>query len=248
MSRIDLNADVGEGLAQADEWALLRHVSSANVACGGHTGDVDTMRATLDVARALGVAVGAHPSFQDREHFGRREYSVAAPVLEALLVEQLAALEAVAATFGLRLQHVKPHGALYNVAAKDPRVAETVARAVASFDARLILVGQAGSALVTAAQRAGLRAAGEGFADRAYRPDGSLVPRTEPNAVLLKEAEVVSQTLRMVVDGEVVAVGGTRVPLQVETVCVHGDTPGAVRLAAAVREALDREGVSVGPL
>ena len=240
---IDLNADVGEGCGQ--DGALMPLISSANIACGLHAGDGDSMREA--VARALehGVAIGAHPSFPDREHFGRRETQLGARELHECIVAQIDTLASVAAAAGTRLRHVKPHGALYNMAARDEELAETVVTAIRSLDPSLMLFGLAGSALLAAAERLGTRAVGEAFADRAYRSDGSLLPRDQPGSVLHSHADVAARAVTMVQDGEVVAVDGSRVRIAADTICVHGDTPGAAALARRIRAALAEAGVRV---
>jgi UPF0271 protein len=244
--RVDLNADVGEGLGQ--DPALLRIVTSASVACGFHAGDAGTMRAAVALAREHGVSIGAHPSFPDLAGFGRRELTLTSPEIEACVTSQVGALADVAARQGARLHHVKPHGALYNMAARDASLADAIARAVARFDPALVLFGLAGSRLIEAGRRAGLKTASEVFADRAYRRDGTLVPRTEAGAVIHEAAVVVPRALAMVRDGSVVSDDGTFVPLQVDTLCLHGDTPAAAELAAQIRRALGEAGVQVAPV
>lgn len=229
--RIDLNADVGEQCGE--DAAVLRSVSSANVACGLHAGNPAVMRDTVLLARDLNVAVGAHPGFDDRDHFGRRELHLRPEEITELVVRQIDALAQVAADVGIRLQHVKPHGALYNMAVRERRVADAIARGVASVDSTLLLLGLPESQLIGAAESAGLRAAREAFADRAYRPDGTLVPRTEPGAVIHEPAEVLSRV-----------VGLAQRP-DVDTICVHGDTPGAAALAAQIRAALEAANIDV---
>lgn len=244
---VDLNGDVGEssGTGPAGLDALLMPaLTSASIACGFHAGTPSTMRLTVGLAREYGVAVGAHPGFPDIEGFGRREMPFSAAEVEDMVVYQIAALAAIAAREGVRLMHVKPHGALYNMAARDASLADAVARAVAAVDPALVLFGLSGSHLVTAARRAGLRAAAEVFADRAYRRDGSLLPRSEAGAVLHGDA-VVDRAVEMVTTGAVTAIDGTRVPLEVDTICVHGDTPGAAALARRLRAALVSAGVAV---
>jgi UPF0271 protein len=231
MFRIDLNADVGEECGH--DAALMRCITSANVACGFHAGSVATMRETVTLARQHGVAVGAHPSFADREHFGRREMQLLPDEIADLVIRQIDALASIVSNEGIRLQHVKPHGALYNVAVRDRAVADAIARAVASVDRSLILLGLPGTELVTAGQAAGLRTAGEAFADRAYRADGTLVPRTEPGAVIHDPEEVLAR---------IVTLASRR---DVDTICVHGDTPGAAELAAKIRGALESAGFDV---
>lgn len=242
---VDLNADVGEGCGQ--DAALMPLITSANIACGYHAGDTDSMRAAVVLARDHGVAVGAHPSFPDREQFGRREMRLARTDLHECIRGQVHTLAAIAAAAGTRLRHVKPHGALYNMAARDEELAEGVARAVYSVDPELLLFGLAGSALVKVAARVGLRSVNEVFADRAYLPDGSLLPRDRPGSVLHNEAAVATRAVAMACEGTVVAVDGSRIRVQAGTICVHGDTPGAAVLAARIRDGLGRAGVTVAP-
>ena len=242
--QLDLNADVGEGEREADE-ALLRLVTSANVACGLHAGDPQTMRATLALAVRQGVAVGAHPGFNDREGFGRREVHLSAEALTDLLLYQLGALDAIARAEGAVLHHVKPHGALYNQAETDRTLAATIIAAIRAFDPNLRLVGRAGSAMARAAEALEHPFTPEAFADRRYRPDGSLLPRSEPGAVLTDAEEVARQVRSLVTHGEVVASDGSRVPIAFETLCLHGDTPGSGVVAARIRAELSALGVSV---
>lgn len=241
--RIDLNADVGEGTTGDRD--LMRFITSANVACGFHAGDPGIMRATIELARAHGVAVGAHPGFPDLEGFGRRELQVAPRDVEDFVVYQVGALAAIAAAQGVRLQHVKPHGALFNMAARDAALAEAVARATATIDKSMMLFGLPGSELNAAGRRAGLRTACEAFADRAYQPDGALVSRRQPGAVIHDPEAVVQRALRMVRDQAVEAIDGSTVPLIVDTICVHGDTPGAAELAARIRAAFEDARIEV---
>ena len=245
--RVDLNADLGEGRNEAagQDAGLMPSITSANVACGFHAGDPGVMRATVALAREHGVAVGAHPGFPDLEGFGRRELQVAPRDVEDFVVYQVGALAAIAAAQGVRLQHVKPHGALFNMAARDRGLAEAIARAAAVIDRGLILFGLPDSELVAAGERAGLRTAREGFADRAYQADGTLVPRTQTGAVIHDPELVVRRAVRMVREGMVDAIDGSRVPLVIETLCVHGDTPGAAELAARIRRTLIDAGVEV---
>jgi len=241
--RIDLNADVGEGAGHDVE--LMPFITSVNVACGAHAGDLQLMRTTVRLAHSHGVAVGAHPSFPDREGFGRRDLGLSPDEVEVFTAAQVGALAEVAAGEGVRLQHVKPHGALFNVAARDRPIADAVARATASVDPALILFGLPGSALVAAAVAAGLRSAREAFADRAYRSDGTLVPRTEPGAVIVDPDQVVARVVQAALTGTIVALDGTPVALEVDTICVHGDTPGAADLAARMHAALRDRGVAI---
>ncbi len=247
---VDLNGDVGESSDSrpaGHDALLMPALTSANIACGFHAGDPTTMRLTVRLARQCGVSVGAHPSLHDLEGFGRREMPCSPAEVEDLVVYQIGALAAIAAREAVRLTHVKPHGALYNMAARDPRLAEAIARAVVSVDPALVLFGLSGSHSIDAARRAGLRAASEVFADRAYRADGSLQPRSEPGAVLHDESAVIDRAVQMVTTGSVTAVDGAQVPLEVDTICLHGDTPGAAALARRLREALASAGVDVRP-
>jgi UPF0271 protein len=249
--RVDLNADVGESFGAwslGQDPALMSSITSANVACGFHAGDPGVMRATVALAVEHGVAVGAHPGFPDLAGFGRRELQVSPRDVEDFVVYQVGALAGIAAAQGVRLQHVKPHGALFNMAVRDAALADAIARAVTMIDKSMILFGLPGSELVAAGARAGLRTACEVFADRAYRPDGTLVPRQEEGAVIHDAAAVEHRVIRMVRDQAVEAIDGTRVPLTVDTVCVHGDTPGAAELAARIRAALERAGVEIAPV
>jgi UPF0271 protein len=247
-STIDLNADLGEGFGVwrlGDDEALLGVVTSANVACGFHAGDPSTMRRVCTGAAAAGVAIGAQVSYRDLAGFGRRFIDVAPAELAADVLYQLAALDGIARTAGSRVSYVKPHGALYNAVVAHEEQARAVVEAVAAYDAGLPVLGLPGSALLRIAEAAGLRTVREGFADRGYTAAGTLVPRTEPGALVDDEAAVVERAVRMATDGTVVAADGTRLQLPVESVCLHGDTPGAVRLARSVRTALAESGVEV---
>jgi UPF0271 protein len=245
-ARIDLNADVGEGSGEDER--LFDAVTSANVACGGHAGDDASMRITVQLAAARAVAVGAHPSFEDRAQFGRREMPVTADQLRAMVTTQLKRLGRIASELGVQLRHVKPHGALYNLSARDPGVAATIATAVAAFDRTLVLVGLSGSQSIAAARRVGLRTASEAFADRAYAADGTLVPRSQADAVLHDPEVVIARAITMARDGEVLSTDGHRVALDVDTICVHSDTPGAASLARQLRDALEAAGVRVAAI
>jgi UPF0271 protein len=247
--RVDLNADLGEGVAVgASDVAIMRAITSTSVACGVHAGSREVMSATVELARAFGVVVGAHPGVADRLGAGRRETSIAAEEAEHLVLSQIEALGAVAALSGIRLHHVKPHGALYNMAARDLALAQAIARAVHRFDPSLVLFGLSGSRLLEAGAAAGLRTASEVFADRAYRPDGALVPRSEAGALIVDPDVVVGRVVEMVCDDRVSAIDGSVVPVTAETICVHGDTPQAAVLAARIRQALTAAGVSVRAL
>lgn len=242
---VDLNADLGEGAA--DDAELLALVSSANIACGWHAGDARLMQRTVQAALAQGVAIGAHPSYPDRENFGRSEMQLSAAHVRADLIYQIGALNALIRAEGGRLHHVKPHGALYNQAARDAALADAIADAVRTVDPQLALYGLAGSELLRAAERAGLRAVAEVFADRGYRADGSLVPRSQPGAHVDDVDEAVARTLRMVREGVVQAVTGEAVPLQAQTICLHGDGPHALAFARAIHAALIEAGVQLRP-
>jgi UPF0271 protein len=249
--RLDLNADVGESFGVyklGQDASLMPAITSANVACGFHAGDPGVMRQTVTLARQYGVAIGAHPGFPDLVGFGRREVRATAREVEDFVVYQIGALAAVAAAQGLRLQHVKAHGALYNMAVGDAALADAIAQAAASVDPALILFGLPGSELIAAGRRAGLRTAREGFADRAYHRDGTLVPRNEPGAVIEDPAAVVGRAIAMARERSVQAIDGSNITLEVDTICVHGDTPGAAQLASRIREALANAGVTILPM
>ena len=245
--RIDLNADVGEAFgayAIGHDAGLLKWVTSASVAAGFHAGDPSVLRDTIRAAKSHGVAVGAHPGFPDLVGFGRREMTVTPKEAEDFVLYQIAAVAGVAAAEGVRLQHVKPHGALFNMAAKDAVLATAIARATAAAGPSLILFGLPGSEILKAGRAAGLRVAAEAFADRAYEADGSLVSREKPGAVI-HGAEVVARAIRMAKDSVVTAIDGTLVTLEVDTIGVHSDTPGADDLAARLRAGLEAAGVTV---
>lgn len=241
--RIDLNCDLGEGAGHDAD--LMPWITSANIACGGHAGDDATMRETVRMALAAGVAIGAHPGYEDREHFGRRALALSRAEVRTLVIRQVGRLQTIAQELGARVVHVKPHGALYNLAARDPVVAGVVALAVQSIDPGLVLLGLSGGELVRAGERAGLRVAHEGFADRRYEADGSLTPRGKADALITGEAEAVSQVLRMVRAGTVRARDGAEIALRADTVCVHGDGKQAVALARRLRTELEQAGVGV---
>jgi len=243
---VDLNADVGEWEEQGSEdAALMPFITSANVACGVHAGSAEVMEITVALAARNGVAVGAHPSLDDRTNFGRRELRVSADEVRTLITTQVEALATVAARLGVQLRHVKAHGALYNMAARDAQVASAIAQAVADVDPTLIVVGLAGSALITAGRSKGLITASEAFADRAYLASGFLDSRSAPGAVLHDPETIAARAVAMVRDQRVIATDGTPVPVPVETICIHGDSPGAATIAKRVRSALEFAGVHV---
>ena len=246
--QVDLNSDLGEGYgawALGDDLALLDVVTSANVACGFHAGDPRTMERTVAAAAERGVAIGAQVSYPDLVGFGRRAMDVAPADLSADVLYQLGALQAFARVAGTTVRYVKPHGALYNRTVVDDVQAAAVVSAVRLYDVSLPVLTLPGSALARAAASAGVPAVAEGFADRAYTADGRLVPRGEPGAVVSDEATVVARAVRMVAEGRVEAHGGGEVEVAVQSLCVHGDTPGAVGLARAVREGLEAAGVEL---
>jgi UPF0271 protein len=250
LSTVDLNADLGEGFGpwtMGDDAALLTVVSTANVACGGHAGDPDTMFATLSEARRRGVAVGAHPGYADPAGFGRRIIPMGEGAIERMVAAQIGALMGVAALAGGRPGHVKPHGALANLAADDAGVAGAIARAVRAVSRDLAVLAISGTALEPAARDAGLEVFSEVFADRAYRPDGRLVPRSVPGAVIHDPAEVTGRMLGFLQTGRMPVLGGGDIALAAQSVCVHGDSPGAVALARALKAALVGAGIAVAP-
>jgi UPF0271 protein len=240
---VDLNADLGEGAGHDDE--LLQLVSSASIACGFHAGDPVSVLASIRAARERGVAVGAHPGFADREDFGRIEVALPAAEVFAIVAYQLGAFRALATAARTPVNHVKPHGALYNMAVRDEKLAEAIANAVRAIDSSLLLFAPGGSVLERAAQSAKLRVVREVFADRNYLADGSLVPRTRPDALLHDPEEAAVRVLRMLREGVVRSVDGTDVEVHADTICVHGDTPGAVDFARSLRERLGKNGVSI---
>ena len=244
---VDLNADMGEsfGRYRLGDDALLDVVTSASIACGFHAGDPMVMRDTVAGAVKRGVAIGAHPGYPDLVGFGRRELAATPEEIEAFVVYQVGALHGVCAAAGTRLRYVKAHGALYNRAARDVAAADAIARAVRSVDPSLALLGLAGSAMIGAAERAGIRGVSEAFVDRAYRGDGTLVPRSESGAVLTDAETVAERALRMVQSQSVPAADGSVVSIRVESLCTHGDGPRAVEIVSAVRRRLEEAGVIV---
>jgi UPF0271 protein len=251
MPTIDLNCDMGESFGAYTIGAdaeVMASITSANVACGFHGGDPAVMRQTLRRARDAGVAVGAHPGLPDLVGFGRREMRVSPQDVEDMVLYQIGALDGIARSEGIRLQHVKAHGALYNMAVRDAGVAHAIARAVRAFDPALIFFALPGSELLRAGREAGLTVASEGFADRAYEPDGSLTPRSRAGAVIHDPEAVVRRAVRMVVEERVTASDGSDITLQVDTICTHGDTPGAHHLTRLLRAGLQSAGVSIAPV
>jgi UPF0271 protein len=243
MTSIDLNADLGEGDPYDEE--LLRIVSSANIACGGHAGDSESMARTIVAAMTHGVAVGAHPGYPDREGFGRRSGFMRGDELYAALTEQVSAFADTAAQIGARVAHVKPHGALYNDAVRDRDLADIIARVISETPGGPALVGMADTELQFAAGRHGLTFVAEAFIDRAYEADGTLVSRKEPGAVHENLAVATTQAVRLAVDGCVTARNGDEISVRADSLCIHGDTPGAAEKARAVRDVLESHGVEI---
>src|SRR5205809_2023803 len=240
---VDLNADLGEGAGHDAE--LLELVSSASIACGFHAGDSDTMREAVSAACDHGVSVGAHPSLFDRENFGRKELAVMPDEVFNAVTYQLGVFQAIAETLGVRPNHVKPHGALYNMAVRDEKLADAIARGIESVDPKLILFAPDNTELARAGETHGVQIAREIFTDRNYLNDGWLVPRTRPDALLRDPEEAAQRVLRMLREGKVRSVESRDVDVRGETICVHGDTPGAVEFACELRTQLEREGVSI---
>lgn len=240
-----MNADVGEGM---DDGTLLPYVTSANVACGMHAGDPTTMDQTVELALSRGVRVGAHPGYPDRENFGRVTMEMASDEIENLVVYQVAALQGFVRSRGARLTHVKPHGALYHRGAEFPDVARAIAEGVRRVGTHLVLVGAAGSMLIGAGREAGLPVAEEAFADRRYRADGMLVPRGQPGALLTDPDEAAEQAVRLARDGVAIADDASPIPVRADTICLHGDTPGAAEIAKKIHERFRTTGIRIAPL
>lgn len=244
-SWIDFNCDFGEGFG--DDAAIAPWISSASIACGGHAGDQASMRRAIALCQEHGVAIGAHPSYEDRAHFGRRELPITPEGTHLLVRRQAEALAEAGARAGATLHHVKPHGALYNLAGRDPAIAQAVAEAVRSVDGTLWLYALAGSALVQAGRAAGLRVAPEAFTERRYTADGQLAPRDLDGAVIQALDRSIAQVRAILREGAIDAIDGRRVVIQAMTLCLHGDRPDAASFARALRTALEREGVTVAP-
>lgn len=246
MARIDLNCDMGESFGaytMGNDLAILDYVNSANIACGFHAGDPPTIHKTVRAALDKGVAVGAHPGLPDLQGFGRRTMAISAAEAYDIVIYQIGAVAAFAQAFGGKLTHVKAHGALYNMAAKDRKLADALAKAVRDYDRSLIFYALAGSAMIDAAEAIGIRAAGEVFADRTYQDDGSLTPRSQPNAMIEDEDASIAQVKRMVTEGIVRSVTGKDINVRADTLCVHGDQPHALAFAKRIRGELARAGV-----
>ena len=251
MVKIDLNCDLGESFGAYTigmDDKVIPLISSCNIACGYHASDPLVMKKTVEMAAKAGIGIGAHPGFPDLMGFGRRNMNVSPAEASAYVTYQLGALYAFARSAGVKLQHVKPHGALYNMAGKNYDLALAIAKAVQSFDPSLILMGLAGSQSVKAAQDIGLPVANEVFADRAYMPDGSLMPRTMEGAVIHDERLAISRVVRMVMEHKVTACDGTDIEIIPDSVCVHGDNVKALAFVTEIRKALEAEGVTIAPL
>jgi UPF0271 protein len=244
MSHIDINCDLGEG---ADDAALMALVTSANIACGGHAGDESTMRRAVQLALEAGANIGAHPSYEDRANFGRAELHLPAGQLRHSLVKQIESLKRIAESAGGSLRHVKPHGALYNVALRNPAVASAILDAVWEVDSRLAIVTMPHGCLFEQAAEMSVTPIAEGFADRSYQSDGTLTPRSEPHALLTREMDAADQVLWMVRDGAVRSVDGAWMAMSVQTICVHGDGRSAVPMLRLVRDALAAAGIAAKP-
>jgi UPF0271 protein len=248
---VDLNCDVGESFGAyhiGNDAEVLKYVTSASIACGFHAGDPATMRRTVKLAAERSVSIGAHPGLPDLVGFGRRAMELTPQQAYDLVVYQIGALQAFATANGTKLRHVKPHGALYTMAAADPALAKAIAEAVLRLDSRLVLVGFAGSELVTAGRAAGLTVANEVFADRTYQSDGTLTSRRNSGALVTDAAQAAERAARMVREGKVLSDNGTELPVRADTICIHGDGPYAVEFAKAIRERLAAEGIDVRPL
>ena len=251
MNSIDLNCDMGEmpeAVADGTQESLMPFLTSVNIACGGHAGDEVTMRTTVEQALRRNLAIGAHPGYADRANFGRLELNLPADAIAQSVFEQLSTFAGIAAKCGAHISHVKAHGALYNQAARDPAIAEAIADGVARWRRDVVLVGLAGSPALDVFRRAGFTVAAEAFADRRYEPDGSLRSRKFGDALILEPAESAAQALHIAEKGSVMARDGTEVRVMAQTICIHGDTPGAAKIAAAVAERLKTAGVALRPL
>lgn len=248
MQTIDLNCDMGESFGawtMGNDTELMNFVSSVNIACGFHAGDASVIRRTVETAIEKGVKIGAHPSFPDLQGFGRREMKMSAQDIFDVVLYQISALKGICEAFGGKLNHVKPHGALYNSAAKSPEESAAIAEAVRKVDAKLIFYGLSGSFLISEAQKIGLQTASEVFADRTYQTDGSLTPRSRSNAMITDEIQSISQVLQMIIEGKVTSTDGETVPIKADTVCIHGDGANALKFAQKINAELTKRGIKI---
>jgi UPF0271 protein len=248
MTAIDLNCDMGESFGawkMGNDAALMDYVSSINIACGFHAGDASVIRQTIETAIIKDVKIGAHPSFPDLQGFGRREMKLPAREVFDLVLYQVSALKGFCKAFGTRLNHVKPHGALYNLAAKDPETAAAIAEAVFKLDRNLVFYGLSGSFLISEAEKIGLRTASEVFADRTYQPDGTLTARTLADALIHDAKHSIAQVLEMILEGRVTAANGAKVALKAETICLHGDGENALEFARLINAELRKCGIRI---
>lgn len=244
MITCDLNCDMGEGIG--NDAAIIPYITSANIACGYHAGDEATMRDTVMLAKSAGVAIGAHPSFLDKENFGRTEIKAITPrQVYELVTTQLHLFQKIVLECNAQLHHLKPHGALYNMAARDPSLAQAIAHALYDFDKSLILFGLSGSHLITEAKAMGIRTSSEVFADRTYQDDGSLTPRTQPNALIHDEEQSLKQVLQMIKNGKVISTSGNEISITAETICLHGDGENAVAFAKSIYNRLKAENIEM---
>ena len=243
MLHIDLNCDMGEGIG--NEEALMPFISSANIACGYHAGDATEMKRVIDLCIKYNVAIGAHPSFADKQNFGRTEMQLPLVEIYALVIEQLELLDTIVKQQGGQLHHVKPHGALYNMAAKQTGIAHSIARAVKNFNSSLIYFGLSGSVMIDMAKEEGLQTANEVFADRTYRADGSLTPRTEPNALITETDLAILQVHQMINSKTVTATNGKTIAIKADTICIHGDGKYAIEFAKALNNSLQTAGITI---
>ena len=251
MYKIDLNSDLGESFGAykiGSDTNVIPLISSANVACGFHAGDPTVMAKTVELCKNSGCAIGAHPGYPDLVGFGRRNMAVSPEDVKAMVTYQIGALDAFCKAAGIRLQHVKPHGAMYNMAAKDPALAKAICKAIYEYDKDLILMGLANSEMITQAKALGLKAAAEVFADRAYEEDGTLVARSKPGSMITDEDEAVARVIRMIQEGKVTAITGKDISITADSVCVHGDGPKALAFVEKLRSAFAAEGISIVPL
>jgi len=248
MRSIDLNCDMGESFGaweMGNDAALMDYVSSVNIACGFHAGDASVMRKTVETAIEKNLKIGAHPSFPDLQGFGRREIKMSGREIFDIILYQVSALKGICEAFGARLNHVKPHGALYNQAAKDPKIAGAIAEAVKAIDDNLIFYGLSGSFLISEAEEIGLKTASEVFADRTYQTDGSLTTRNQPNALITENEKAVGQVLQMIQTQTVTTVNGAKISIKAETVCIHGDGEHALEFARTIREKLIENNIKI---